>query len=161
MIAERPPLTSCGCHSCSSMWLMWLWSAPHIFFFFSLSQFFPSRSCFHHHLFCTVQTVSLHVRDPCIFSQQTSLLFAKCACWWSSCRLIPGLDPQLPICPPGMDTQPVPSLWWLAVMTQSTMSRFPNYFAADHFSHGSDLIASKKRDRGTQSSRQRCGRGRH
>lgn len=128
--------------------------------FFITSSVYSKPSC---HRF--VHVAAVHPPPPAhtytTTTTTTTPQLAICACWWSSCRLNPGLDPQRPSVHQGWTLSHVPSLWWLAVMTHSTMSRFPNYFAADHFSHGSDLIASKKRERGTQSSRQHCGRGRH
>lgn len=50
-----------------------------------------------------------------------------------------------------------PSLWWLAVMTHSTLSWIANYFSADCFSYGRDLIAIPEGERGTQSNKQHRG----
>lgn len=53
------------------------------------------------------------------------------------------------------------SLWWLAVMTHSTLSRIANYFYANRFSYGSDLIAIPEGEQGTQNNKQHWGRGRY
>lgn len=74
-----------------------------------------------------------------------------CGCWWNSCRLNPGLELHLPSVR-RVGHSACLSLWWLAVMTHSTLCRIPNYFRADHFSYGSDLIAIPEGERGAHSS---------